>query len=255
MDLRENSTGEPGVRHPWERARAGLIARLVDTQLSPVDPPDHILDLGSGDAYVARRLAERYGSRVRVTCADPGYTPQIVRSLDLLAPEGVTHVNTPQGRYDGVLACDVIEHVADDHAFVADLADRLTPGGWLVVTVPAHQHLFGPHDVALGHFRRYSRAALVDLLTDGGFEVTDSGHFFGSLYGLRRLQRAFRRSRRDDAPESGAEEYLHWNGPGVVSDVLAGVLFAESMGEVRLARLGWEVPGLSCWATARRARR
>ena len=41
-------------------------------------------------------------------------------------------------------------------------ADRLRPGGHLIVLAPAHQWLFTPFDAEIGHFRRYSRQTLRD---------------------------------------------------------------------------------------------
>lgn len=62
--------------------------------------------------------------------------------------------------YDCVIATDVLEHIADDRAAFAKLADLTRPGGTILITVPAGQWLFGYHDETLGHYRRYSRASL-----------------------------------------------------------------------------------------------
>jgi SAM-dependent methyltransferase len=64
------------------------------------------------------------------------------------------------GTFDAVLLADVLEHVDDDRGFLSDLVARLRPGAVLLITVPANPWLYGPHDVALGHRRRY---ALDDL--------------------------------------------------------------------------------------------
>lgn len=63
-------------------------------------------------------------------------------------------------RFDCVLYIDVIEHIEDDRRELQLAADRLLPGGSLVVLAPAHQWLFTPFDEAIGHFRRYDRAML-----------------------------------------------------------------------------------------------
>lgn len=66
--------------------------------------------------------------------------------------------------YDLIVAADVVEHLPDDRAALRWIADRLRPGGALILTVPAYQWLFGAHDRALGHYRRYSRPGLVAAL-------------------------------------------------------------------------------------------
>ena len=63
-------------------------------------------------------------------------------------------------RFDTILYMDVLEHIADDRTELAMAADRLRPGGHLVVLAPAHQWLFTPFDVAIGHYRRYTRPTL-----------------------------------------------------------------------------------------------
>ncbi len=72
-------------------------------------------------------------------------------------------------RFDLVCAFEVLEHLEDDKAALAEWAGRVRPGGWLMLSVPAHQARFAPWDTLVGHFRRYDPAALADLLASTGF--------------------------------------------------------------------------------------
>ena len=63
-------------------------------------------------------------------------------------------------RFDTILYMDVLEHIEDDGGELALAADRLRPGGRLIVLSPAHQWLFTPFDAAIGHYRRYTRRTL-----------------------------------------------------------------------------------------------
>ncbi len=67
-----------------------------------------------------------------------------------------------EARFDAILYIDVLEHIEDDRAEMTRAAQRLNPGGHLIVLSPAHQFLFTPFDAAIGHFRRYSRKSLRD---------------------------------------------------------------------------------------------
>ncbi len=166
-------------------------------QQEPVD----LLDVGSGDGWLARRLADDLGRRISITCYDRYYTGALLDHLEGLPASGVTYTDySPTEPFDVVLALDVIEHVEDDAAFVQELADHLGPGGRLLVTVPAHQSLFGPHDVALGHFRRYSQAGLEALLPRPGSTCVRSGHSSGPCSPPSRPTR--REPRRDDEPKT-----------------------------------------------------
>ena len=75
------------------------------------------------------------------------------------------------GTFDRVIASEVLEHIPDDEAAMAELARVLRPGGTMAVTVPR----CGPefvnwalsdeyHDVPGGHVRIYRQRQLVDRL-------------------------------------------------------------------------------------------
>ena len=90
--------------------------------------------------------------------------------------------------YDVVVAFDVLEHIADDRQAAAWICDHLAPGGHLIVSVPAYQWLFSDHDVALQHFRRYTRRRLVAALP-AGMSVERAGYFVSLLFPLAAASR------------------------------------------------------------------
>jgi len=50
---------------------------------------------------------------------------------------------------------DVVEHIEDDVAALKAMADRLAPGGKILVTVPSQQWLWSYHDVVNHHHMLY----------------------------------------------------------------------------------------------------
>lgn len=70
----------------------------------------------------------------------------------------------PDKYFNVVILSDVLEHVRDDRQALAEARRVLTPDGIVIITVPAHPHLFGGHDRALGHYRRYNRKTLTRLV-------------------------------------------------------------------------------------------
>jgi SAM-dependent methyltransferase len=62
--------------------------------------------------------------------------------------------------FDCILYIDVLEHIEDDKAELAEAVRLLRPGGRLIVLAPAHQALCSPFDKAIGHWRRYNRESL-----------------------------------------------------------------------------------------------
>jgi SAM-dependent methyltransferase len=76
-----------------------------------------------------------------------------------------------QRRFDTVICINVLEHVVDDEAAVAAMADLVEPGGTVAILVPAHPSLYGAYDRMEGHHRRYSRAGLRSLLSRSGLDI------------------------------------------------------------------------------------
>jgi SAM-dependent methyltransferase len=74
-------------------------------------------------------------------------------------------------RLDSIVLSNVLEHIPDDAQAVRRFRQILNPGGKVLVLVPALPQLFGAIDEAVGHHRRYTTAALREVLEGNGFEV------------------------------------------------------------------------------------
>ncbi|MBO9170425.1 class I SAM-dependent methyltransferase [Rhizobium sp. L245/93] len=82
----------------------------------------------------------------------------------------------PAGSVDVIVMLNVFEHIDNDVLAMQQAFNLLKPGGTLVVEVPAGPSLFGPYDVELNHFRRYTRKELDSKLTSVGFDVVTRSH-------------------------------------------------------------------------------
>jgi SAM-dependent methyltransferase len=74
-------------------------------------------------------------------------------------------------RYDYIMAFEVLEHIEDDLSCVKEWGGILNENGKLLISVPAHQSKWGRSDVAAGHYRRYERRGVRNLLVSGGFKI------------------------------------------------------------------------------------
>jgi 2-polyprenyl-3-methyl-5-hydroxy-6-metoxy-1,4-benzoquinol methylase len=70
------------------------------------------------------------------------------------------------GDFDAAISTDVLEHIEDDRTAFTRMVEQVKPGGLVLVAVPAGQWLFGYHDEQLGHFRRYSKRSLRNLVSE-----------------------------------------------------------------------------------------
>jgi SAM-dependent methyltransferase len=249
VDLREQPA-EAFRRHPWEVARARFFAELVARHAGGA--PASVLDVGSGDAWVARELARRGGGRLRVVCWDQGYRDEDLRRLGAdgsLLPSA----ERPPGRFGWLLLLDVLEHVGDDTGLLAALVgESLEPGGRALVSVPAWPALFGRHDRALGHLRRYSPHRLAELARESGLRVLRSGGLFASLLPLRAAQALLERRRAPEAPDRPAP--LAWRHGERTARLAERWLALDARLGAAAGSLRLHLPGLSCWALCERSR-
>jgi SAM-dependent methyltransferase len=74
-------------------------------------------------------------------------------------------------RYDYIMAFEVLEHIEDDLSLIREWWNILNEHGKLLISVPAHQDKWGGNDVVAGHYRRYERAGMSNLLMSGGFKI------------------------------------------------------------------------------------
>jgi len=74
-------------------------------------------------------------------------------------------------RFDSIVLSNVLEHIEDDGGAVRRFAQILSPGGRLIILVPALPLLFGAMDEAVGHYRRYTMEGLRGVLEGNGFAV------------------------------------------------------------------------------------
>ncbi len=149
-----------------------ILARMLP------DGTHDLLEIGCGQGAAGARLAQRH----RYVGIEPDHTSWTVAKhrLDTLG-RGEVH-NTvlgelDPGRFDVVCAFEVLEHIEDDAAALAEWAQRLRPGGWLLLSVPAGQRRYGPADELVGHFRRYDAENLVALLSRAGFVEISLRHY------------------------------------------------------------------------------
>jgi SAM-dependent methyltransferase len=77
----------------------------------------------------------------------------------------------PKNKFDYIFAFEVLEHIKDDSAALDSWLSLLKVNGKIIISIPAHQHRFGVMDLSVGHYRRYDRNNLLDLLKSKGVHI------------------------------------------------------------------------------------
>jgi SAM-dependent methyltransferase len=142
-----------------------------------------VLDAGCGEGYGANLVAD-----VARTVIGLDYDEQTVTHVRARYPRvdmrraNLAALPLADATVDVVVNFQVIEHLWDQHGFVAECARVLHPAGLLMISTP-NRITFSPgRDTPINpfHTRELNATELTALLTDGGFSVTAlSGVFHG----------------------------------------------------------------------------
>jgi SAM-dependent methyltransferase len=99
--------------------------------------------------------------------------------------DDMTKTTLPPNSFDVIVAVEVLEHVAEDKAFVTNVARVLKPGGWFIMTTPNGDFVENTNP---DHKRHYQREQLRVLLKSAFTEVQVVYAIQGGLFrkwGLR----------------------------------------------------------------------
>lgn len=180
----------PAPRYLMRRARILKMFQSIE--------PGRLLEIGPGAGTLLTELVakgfccEALESSVKAR--------ELVNSVGALTGASITMHAAPAddwtNRFDVLCAFDVLEHIEDDRSALRQWFSWLKPNGRLLLSIPAHMRLWSAGDVWAGHFRRYERRELVDLLAECnlrvetfecyGFPLTNlSEHFAAPSYARR----------------------------------------------------------------------
>ena len=150
-----------------------------------------VLELGTATGYLGRFLGEQWDCTVdgveliedMAGVARPAYRRLVVADLE----EKPLREHFPAGGYDTVICADVLEHLYNPAAIIAQIEGMLKPGGRLVVSVPNIAYAGLIMDLIDGnfeyselglldrtHIRFFTRATVTRMIEEQGFRITDA---------------------------------------------------------------------------------
>jgi len=140
-----------------------------------------VLEVGCGIGTMSRQILET-SDDLQLVCIEPNANCAARAGEELRGQERATirvcHLeecdrgDLRQQHFDTIVCVNVLEHIEHDiqaltlfHEVVAEA------GGRVLIYVPAVQGIYGPHDAALGHHRRYSKRSLTAAFAAAGLEM------------------------------------------------------------------------------------
>lgn len=173
----------PGAEnHFWHVARNRIIERTLRVSARSLKILDAtILDVGCGPGITVAYLRSKGFNCIGVETGTPRVRPEAAKFVTLNADA----VNLPlelRRRIGTILLLDVIEHICDPVPFLRNIANAFSNLERVVVSVPARMELWSNYDKFFGHFIRYDKASLRDVIAQAGFSVATIRYFFNALY-------------------------------------------------------------------------
>jgi SAM-dependent methyltransferase len=207
--------------HFWFKSRNDLVAWLVKTHARSAR---RVIEIGCGTGYVLGALqrtlpgaqiagselhskgleiaARRYGAGVELIQMD-------ARKTGL------------RDAVDVVGAFDVLEHIAEDEAVLAEVTRMLKPGGVLIATVPQHPWLWGPNDDIAHHQRRYKVGELSRKAAAAGLTPLYRSSFVTLAFPVMAASRLLRGTSDQEAVKRQRVESEFEISPGINRAMLA----------------------------------
>ena len=236
MDLKEINNGIDPASHWYFKVKRRLLVEQVPKNCASS------VDVGAGSKFFSYELA-KVKSMSSVFSIDPNFETEVIENLNQCQVTSLQSHGSQIKNAQFWVFMDVIEHIEDDVEFLRSYVEISPSGSSFFITVPAFSFMWSQHDVSLGHFRRYTRKSLMNLITRAGLKELDSGYFYCSVFPLAYIQRKLiSRFMPKNSDSSGLSTQLPF---------LNRLLELLVLGEFKITRGFGKFPGLTvtCIAT------
>jgi SAM-dependent methyltransferase len=176
----------------WHRVRRHNLYRLLGAEIGP---SKRVLEIGCGTGANLRDRGETWttGVGIDVDMRALAYC----RDLAVVQADALAALPFTDATFDAVVLLDVLEHLVDPEALVREINRVLRPGAAIMIMVPAGPELWSYWDTMHGHQRRYTKATLAAVFSEGWrLEVLE--YSFSWMYPIvwvfRRVMQRRRRS-------------------------------------------------------------
>jgi SAM-dependent methyltransferase len=148
----------------------------------------HIVEVGAGTGAFSELLLAAGPASLTVLEPSSNLYLRLIKLLGPIDSAGVVHLHHSNFRDawkgnkqiqtpDTAVYINVLEHIEDDETELKTIFKALTPGGRILIFVPALPFLMSSMDRGLGHFRRYTLPELVAKCSSAGFIIKTARYF------------------------------------------------------------------------------
>lgn len=134
------------------------------------------VDVGCGGGSYSKKIISKFAIKGTGVDSSPSAIAVSKKELQEEIVSGIYSLiegsssELTQESFDFGISWMVIEHLKDETGFIADCFNAIKPGGQFYFAVPAREELWGIEDDTAGHYRRYSRESLKQVMKQAGFK-------------------------------------------------------------------------------------
>ncbi len=173
--------GTPQLEYPGKDLEAMSFARNYHIWIMDIFKPylsGIVAEIGAGSGNFSKLLLECL-PEIQLVAFEPSMN--MYQKLKVVAEKEPrlkicnsffgTRIHEFRKSFDSVLYVNVLEHIENDREELDLARSSLKPGGHICIFVPALPFLYSELDASIGHFRRYTRRQLVELVKSTGLKV------------------------------------------------------------------------------------
>jgi 16S rRNA A1518/A1519 N6-dimethyltransferase RsmA/KsgA/DIM1 with predicted DNA glycosylase/AP lyase activity len=79
--------------------------------------------------------------------------------------------------FDSLLYVNVLEHIEEDKKQLSYAYKTIKQNGYILIFAPALSFLYSEFDRRIGHFRRYCKTGLINIVRENGFSIENIRYF------------------------------------------------------------------------------
>ena len=130
----------------------------------------NVLEIGSGSGSILAEINRIY-PQINTFSYDKSLKSK--KLIQHFSPKSILINDLEQvpKKMDCIIFFEVMEHIEDDHEFLNTVNKLLSRDGFIFFSVPAHQSKWSVTDLWAGHFRRYEKNDLKNLIMKNNFII------------------------------------------------------------------------------------
>lgn len=159
--------------HWWYRVRRELVIALLAKYCRP---GCEMLDIGCGPGLLLKELKAKGYQAQGIDMSGLAVAYCRNKGLSDVQQGSATALPFTDNSFDVILLLDVLEHIENDKAALAEAKRVLKHDGLIIIFVPCFSWLWGYQDIISQHFRRYTLGGLQGAL-ENNFTVVRKTYF------------------------------------------------------------------------------